>query len=70
MDRNYIESKVPLITDDDKIKIREAVQKGLSTSSLRKLTNTNLLPQQMYNVIRNDKKEYFSNEIMHLQNYV
>ena len=70
LDRNYIESKVPLITDDDKIKIREAVQKGLSTSSLRKLTNTNLLPQQMYNVIRNDKKEYLSNEIMHLQNYV
>ena len=70
LERTYIESKIPLITKDDKIKLREAVQKGLSTPALRKLTNTNLLPQQMYNVIRNDKKDYFSNEILQLQNYV
>lgn len=67
LERNYIESKVPLISDDDKIKLREAVQKGLSTSSLRKLTNANLLPQQMYDVVR---KDYFSNEIIHLQGCV
>lgn len=70
IERIYIESKVPLITEGEKILLREAAQKGLSTSSLRKLTNLNLLPQQMYNIIRSDKKEYFSNEILNLQNYV
>lgn len=70
LDRIYIESKISLITNEDKKILREAVHKGLSTPSLRKLTNINLLPQQMYNVIRNEKKEYFSNEILNLQNYV
>ena len=70
LDELYIGSKVALLTSNKRREMRLAASRGLPTSFIRKFYGPDILPNQIYNIIKNQKKSESENEIQKLYEYV
>ena len=67
LDELYIGSKVALLTSNKRREMRLAASRGLPTSLIRKFYGPDILPNQIYNIIRNQKNQ---NQRMKSKNYM
>ena len=70
LEKIFLGSKVLLLTSKEKADIKKDYQQGLPVWLIRKSKNLDILPQQMYNLIRNERKEIFDDEIQNLRAYL
>ena len=69
IDKLFVGSKVPLLTSEQKENMRKQAQMGLPSPLIRRFNAPDLLPNQLYNAIRNYKNKNFENQIEKLYNY-
>ena len=70
LDELFIGSKVSLVTSREKKEMKCAARKGLPSNLIRKFYGSDLLPNQLYNIIRKEKRTFFEDEIHKLYEYV
>ena len=66
LDALFVGSKVTLLTSKQKLEMKNAASKGLPTSYIRTSYGSDLLPNQIYNIIRKEKNLF---SIMKSKNY-
>lgn len=69
IDKLFVGSKVPLLTSEQKANMRKQAQMGLPSPLIRRFNAPDLLPNQLYNTIRNFKNKNFENQIEKLYNF-
>ena len=69
MDKLFIESKVTLLTSQQKDEISRLTKIGLQAGQIRNNFDINLQPSQLYNERRTKLKERFSDEIQNLYDF-
>ena len=69
LDKLFIGSKFSLLTSNEIQEIRKEASMGMPSSLIRRFNANDILPNQLYDIIRNSKNKSFENPIQKLYDY-